>query len=322
MHTEKLDFQSFLKKTSKIRIAIVGDVMFDSFSYGMIHRTSPEAQVPVVDIESKKTMAGGAANVARNVASLGGKVTLFSVTGNDEAGKKLIHSLREDRIETRHIIVSEKRPTTSKDRIVVDGKHFARIDRETKAPISSAEKNQLIRDFKKSLKNIDVLIFSDYAKGVISGDLVARFTQLAHTRKIPIIVDTKPVHIDFYKNKQISVVTPNVKEALEMSGKDNFVDAGKILKKYFESVLVTQGEDGMTLFEEGRTSHVKAENITAVDVSGCGDTVVAVLALAFGMNISHPQAIGYANHAAAISVQKPGTAIVTRKEFLSKKYHA
>lgn len=314
---DKKQLRHFLKDAKKARVAIVGDIMLDYFTYGESTRTSPEAPVPVVDVRSRTSIPGGAANVARNVTSLGATVDLYSVLGTDDHALHLVSALREYGISAR-TIVRMKRPTTVKERIVVNGRHIARMDRETRDPIDRHTQRTLAQHFAQRVQHIDVLVFSDYAKGVITEGLVRDFCRIASRAGVPVIVDTKPVNANHFAGKEIMLLTPNSKEALEISRKKNHESAATYLVDHFAtSVLITKGAGGMTLHEKDARIHAEAHAVEAVDVSGCGDTVAATIAIALATKRSKLDSLHFANHAAGIAVQKPGTAIVTPHEFLT-----
>lgn len=313
---DKKIVSTFLKEIKEVKIGIVGDLMLDIFSYGEIERMSPEANVPIIDLKVKDFIPGGAANVARNITSLGSKAVLFSAVGTDTNGQLLEKILKKNKIETNSII-KIKRPTTVKERIIENGKHFVRIDTENKEMISKKEETALIQNFKKKASTLNVLIFSDYAKGIITERIVTEFCKIAVKRNIPIIVDTKPKNAVFFCKKNISLFTPNAKEALEISNKKNFETAAFFLQEYFSSaILITKGSQGMTLYEKNTTTHLEALSSNVVDVSGCGDTVAAVLSVSLAVKKTKREAISFANHAAGIVVQKKGTSTISRKEFL------
>lgn len=306
----------FLREIKKTRIAIVGDSMIDIFSYGKSERLSPEAPVPVIELITRNFIPGGAANVAKNIRSLGGEAVLFSVIGNDEYGALLSKMLKREKVEPV-FIKSSTRPTIVKERIIEKEKHFVRIDFESKEPITKEEERKLIEKFKKESDSIDVLIFSDYAKGVITQRVVNEFCKIANKNKIPIIVDTKPKNAPLFRGKKIALFTPNAKEAHDISGKKNIEEASKYLQDFFAtSILITKGERGMTLYEKNDSIHLDAQSTIVVDVSGCGDTVIGTLALALATQRPMSEAIRFASHAAGIVVQKKGTAAINPKEFL------
>lgn len=314
------ELKTFLREIKKTRVAIVGDSMLDIFSYGKTERLSPEAPVPVIELLSREFSPGGAANVAKNIRSLGGNALLFSVIGKDEYGSLLSKMLKKEKIDLV-FIKTAKRSTTIKERIIESAKHFVRIDIESKDLITKEEETVLIEKFRKESDSIDLLIFSDYAKGVVTQRIVNEFCKIAHKKKISVIVDTKPKNATLFRGKKIALFTPNAKEAYDISGKKNMEDASKYLQGFFETaILITKGEEGMTLYENDKSIHVEAHSSVVVDVSGCGDTVIGTLALALAVKRSMSDAILFANHAAGIVVQKMGTAVVTQKEFSQKEF--
>jgi rfaE bifunctional protein kinase chain/domain len=315
--TNKKELKDFLRKIRRIRIAIIGDIMLDTFEYGKITRISPEANVPVILIDKIESMPGGAGNVARNIKHLNSNPILISNTGNDADGKTLRTTLESEKITTDGISYNKK-VTITKKRVLVDGKHFARVDKEIIKASTKKEEEKIITYFKKNISKIDCVIFSDYCKGTITKKIVNEICYLSNKKKIPIIVDSKPKNASLYKGKKVSVVTPNVQEAKEMSGKETLQDMANYLQNHFSSaVLITRGADGMTLFENNLVVHQNAITNNAVDVSGCGDTVVAVLALALAVGISKSDAIYFSNYAANIVVQKSGTSTVSPREFIT-----
>lgn len=314
---DKKNLRTFLTEVKNKKVCIVGDSILDIFSYGKIERISPEAPVPIIELEAREFIPGGAANVARNITSLGCKATLFTILGKDENGILLEKSLKKDKVEVVKLLTNT-RPTTVKERIIEGCKHFVRIDIESKQLLTKQEETKLIQKFKKVVDTTDVLIFSDYSKGVITERLVSEFCKIAHKKKIPIIVDTKPSNAKLFCKKHISLFTPNAKEAIEISSKENFEDSANYLQEYFSSaVLITKGGGGMTLYNGKEITHVDALSANVVDVSGCGDTVIAVLGMALATKKSMSEAIYFANHAAGIVVQKKGTAIVKTLEFVN-----
>ncbi|MBU6214520.1 bifunctional hydroxymethylpyrimidine kinase/phosphomethylpyrimidine kinase [Patescibacteria group bacterium] len=311
------DLRRFLLDARQARVAVVGDTMLDIFTYGTSRRHSPEAPVPVVAPYKREAHLGGAANVAHNIQSMGAAVELYTVVGTDSAGKECVRMLRSSGLTTRSVQKSI-RPTTTKERVVVNGAHLMRIDRETTAPIRREIERALIDDLSARISRFDVLVISDYAKGVITKTLVRALCRSAMVEDIPVIVDTKPEHAAFFDKQRIRLFTPNAKEAREISGEEDLERAAQTLsRRYASPVLITRGEHGMSLYEEGDLSHAPAIAVTVQDVSGCGDTVVATTALALATKRSLDEAMHWATHAAGIVVQKSGTATVTPKEFIS-----
>lgn len=313
---DKKILKNFLNKVKNKNIAIVGDIMLDTFEYGTVTRKSPEADVPVILINKILSMPGGAANVALNIKHLNANPILISAIGDDFEGKMLLNELKKQKINSKSIFTNKK-VTITKKRVLVDGKHFARVDKENLNKSNKQEEKKIVDIFKKEIKKIDCLVFSDYCKGLITKNVVTEICNLANAKNISIIVDTKPATANYYKNKNITLMTPNEKESLDISGKSNFEDAVKYLRNNFKgNLLVTRGKDGMTLFVEKKIANIKAMSTKVVDVSGCGDTVVSTLALALGAKFSIEEAVNIANYAASIVVQKPGTATINKIEFL------
>jgi D-beta-D-heptose 7-phosphate kinase/D-beta-D-heptose 1-phosphate adenosyltransferase len=317
---KKTDLQKFLNKIKKVNILLLGDLMLDTFEYGTITRKSPEADVPLILLKEILKMPGGAGNVALNIKHVGGQVKLVSEIGNDLEGQDIIKVLQKEKVNTKYLIKSKK-VTISKKRILVDGKHFARIDKEDLFFSDKKVEKQVLEIIKKEINKTDIVIFSDYCKGFLTKELVSKAAKLIRAKNIPILVDTKPANANFYKDLKISYITPNVKEALEISGEHDEIKAAlKINKTFSTSTLLTQSERGMTLFYEDQTFHQDVlENKIIVDVSGCGDTVLSFFALALGAKYSPSEAVIFANYAANIVVQKKGTATISKKEFLNYK---
>lgn len=302
----------FYKKNN---IGVIGDVMLDRYVYGKIKRISEEAPVPIVEIEGQKDIPGGAGNVAANIISLGGHVFLGCVIGKDDDGEKLLRLCKDIGISSEGVWQNSKRPTTLKTRIVAERQQVLRIDREVRNGIE--EEKAVIKYVRDNIASWDAVVISDYAKGCITRNIARNIIALAGEYKKPVIVDTKPPHIDYMKGA--TLITPNEKEALEMTEKKNVREAGKELEKRTGgSVIVTQGGNGMTLFEKEQVCHIPAETKEVFDVSGAGDTVVAVLALGLAHGWSLKKSARIANSAAGIVVGKMGTAIVTMEELAKK----
>ena len=294
-------------------ILVVGDVMLDRYVYGLVERVSDEAPVPIVRVAEEHCIPGGAGNVASNITSLGGRATLIGIIGNDSAGRALKKELKKRNVFVLPITEKDM-PTIQKTRILARGQQLVRIDHETAKQAFSKEGIEIIAQYvKKNLKSIDGIVISDYAKGAITRDIAEMLIKKAISLKKPVIVDTKPEHVAYFTNA--TVITPNLKEAYLMSGKKKVIEAGYFLrKKIRSSVLITEGENGMTLFEGDKTTHLQAEMREVFDVTGAGDTVVAVVALMLATGNSLKDAAKVANYAAGIVVGKVGTATLTLAE--------
>jgi D-beta-D-heptose 7-phosphate kinase/D-beta-D-heptose 1-phosphate adenosyltransferase len=303
------------------KVLIVGDLILDRYIFGNVSRISPEAPVPVVDVVKESFLLGGATNVANNIIALGGKASIAGVIGKDTAGQVLRELLQRHGIQTEGVIVDDKRHTTVKTRVVAHNQQVVRFDREDRKKIEGRNLINLEVFLKKALQEHDAIIISDYRKGVISAALIQAIVKYAKTKGAFIAVDPKVGHFHFYKN--VSLITPNLMEASQGSGieiKDDasLLKAGKTLlnKLSCKSVLITRGEDGMSLFEKTSAKDIKVTHIPTAaqkvfDVTGAGDTVIAALTLAMAAGVSLKDAAVIANHAAGIVVGEVGTAVAT-----------
>ena len=301
------------------RILVVGDAMLDRFVYGRVSRISPEAPVPVLAVEHEIASPGGAGNVARNVASLGGRATLIGGRGKDAAGARLEELIaREPGIEGA-LITSDDARTTEKIRYIADQQQVMRADSE--APWPEAGGGKILAAARAAIDSHDALVISDYAKGFLPPPLVAELIALARSRHKPVIADPKGMRFSQYDGA--SVITPNRHEAgaftVMATGSDESAAAaaGRLLEALpqLEAALITRGSAGMTLQVRGQDAlHIAARAREVFDVSGAGDTVVAALALALAVKSGWEEAARLANCAAGIAVTKVGTAAVTAGE--------
>lgn len=320
------DHQELLKTVDRFEgknIIVIGDVMLDHFIKGSVSRISPEAPVPVVNVEDESYVAGGAGNVAVNLAVLGAKPVIISVIGHDAKGNVLSHFLEKQGVDTSKMITDEHRPTTQKVRIIAERQQVVRVDRESKAKISPDVAKTCMKHFKQALKTAKGVVMSDYGKGMLSDDNIQEIIDMCRAKNVPVCVDPK---IDnFLKYKHITCMTPNTKEAWEGMGlpakkEDSaIIDLGKKILKTLQaqSILITRSAEGMSLFERGKNTEVTTIRATAkevFDVTGAGDTVISVLTLALACNATLKDAAYIANQAAGIVVAKLGTATVTREE--------
>lgn len=319
-----------INKFSRTGILVVGDLMVDRSIWGNVNRISPEAPVPIVEVTREEPLlAGGAANVANNILSLGGMPYIIGVVGDDDRGRVLIDMLENKGINTDGIITVTDRPTTVKTRIYAHDQQVVRLDREVKTDIDSRTVSRVIDHIKSRLKDIKAIIISDYCKGMISKKLVNKIIEIAG-EKIFVSIDPKMGHFDYYNGANL--VTPNIQEASFGSGVNisdikTLIEAGdKLLKKHkFKSVLITRGGDGMSLFEKnGKVTHIPAYAKEVYDVTGAGDTVIAAFTLCRASGATMKKSAEFANHAACIVVGVRGTAVVSPKEIrdsLKKEKH-
>jgi rfaE bifunctional protein kinase chain/domain len=311
----------------KVRILVVGDIMMDRSVSGKVSRISPEAPVPVVIVEKEDFNLGGAANVAHNIRSLGGVVSLCGVLGQDENGEKLYKKIVENEIQTQGIFFEPGRQTTIKTRIIAHHPHhqqLVRVDRETTDHPKVSTSRGLLGFLTERIDDFDGVVISDYGKGLLTRKLIETIIRRARKSEKVIMVDPKVENFFFYKGA--TVITPNTQEASEAS-RTPYTDQSsvekmgrKLLKRLrCDALVITQGEKGMTIFER----HQKPYRVPTLakevyDVTGAGDTVIGTMALALGTGprVSVKDAASLANCAAGIVVGKVGTAIVSKVELL------
>ncbi len=295
-----------LNTVTKKTIAVIGDVMIDNYIWGSVNRISPEAPVPVVEVESESTRLGGAANVASNITSLGAKAFLIGVVGNDSSAGEFKTILKEQGMSADGVVSDPSRPTTVKTRVIAHNQHVVRIDREEKKDVAIAIQDKIFDVLEKQIDRLDGIIIEDYNKGVIVKELIHRITALANKHKKIITVD--PKFNNFFEYKNVTVFKPNKKETEEAIGKKITTDAdvaaaGMSLLKQLnaENILLTRSEKGMSLIEKnGNVSHVPTKARNVADVSGAGDTVIATLTTMLASGASVAEASMLANYAGGI----------------------
>ncbi len=310
--------KKYLSKFQEKKIIVIGDLMLDKYIFGKVERISPEAPVPIVSVKNEKYVPGGAANAACNVSSLKGSASLFGIVGNDAAKDILFDVTEKKSINTKGIIIDAKKPTIQKIRVLGQNQQLLRIDYEDSEYIDNDANKKLIENIKK-LDKIDAIIISDYAKGTITKKFMEEILPHTKKNKILLVIDPKPRHKSFYKG--CSLITPNKKEAEEMSGikietKEDLEKVGnKLMNDLDCNILITTGEKGMSLFEKNnQVVHIPTLAKEVYDVSGAGDTVIATLSLTLSSGSSLKEAAILANHAAGIKVGKLGTAPVSLAE--------
>lgn len=319
------DLFQAVARFDKTRILVIGDVIIDQFIWGTVNRISPEAPVPVVNVNREEFLLGGSANVLKNVYSLGGQGALCGVIGSDLMGEQLC-SLVQDLPASLDGLVKGERPTTVKTRVIAQGQQIVRFDREETGVPGKETLAALIAYLEKHLKDFDAVIISDYSKGVVNESFMIRLHQLRRAiitqgeRSLPLIVDPKPANIHRFVGA--TVITPNNLEASKMSGMEihdeqQLLAASRYIRDEIdcEAVLITRGESGMALLQDNDelvTIPTMAKEV--YDVTGAGDTVVATLALGLAAGCSMKDAAVLANYAAGIVVGKVGTASVSADE--------
>jgi D-beta-D-heptose 7-phosphate kinase/D-beta-D-heptose 1-phosphate adenosyltransferase len=297
--------------------------MLDRFVYGSVERISPEAPIPVVNVERVLDMPGGAANVARNIAAMGARATLLGVVGEDQPAEDLRRQLAGSPAIDARLIIDASRPTTVKTRYVAETQQVMRADHESRAALSAAVEQNLLEQFSLALLDSAVIVFSDYAKGVLSDSVMRAAIDMARRANKTLIVDPKSK--DFAKYRGAALLTPNRLELQQACGRecltdDDVVDGARwILEQGIcEALVVTRGKDGMSVVEAGGSAvHIPTTARQVFDVSGAGDTAVAAIGLAVAVGADMRQAAGLANIAAGIVVGKRGTATVTTGEIIA-----
>jgi rfaE bifunctional protein kinase chain/domain len=310
----------FKKPLEELNILVIGDVMIDHYMKGKFERISPEAPVPIVDVISEITTPGGAGNVIENLISYGVKPSILSVVGNDASGEELISIFKNVGIPTDGIFMEDGRLTSKKSRVMVASHQMIRIDKETKAPINSDSQQKIIAYLEKVINTIDILLISDYAKGVLTDDLLKRIFEIANTHKVRSIVDPKGKN--YAKYKGASIIKPNKKEATEASGltistRLDLEQAASKLKELTQcdALVVTLSEEGLAIFGD-ETIYLPTKATEVFDVTGAGDTVLATIGTGLASGLSLKEACILANHAAAIVIAKVGSATAKMNEVL------
>ncbi len=325
MKTDRLD--AILARFPHQRILVVGDVMLDHFLWGKVSRISPEAPVPVVEVNRESHFPGGAANVARNLRSFGAPVSLLSIAGEDAAGNSLRSLLAEQQVDLSGLVTDPARPTTVKTRIVAHHQQVVRFDRENTGRISAAVERQLLAHFRRQLPTVAAVIFEDYSKGLLSQGLLDTLTRLA--RRAGKLATADPNARQPLRFVGLTAITPNRSEAFAAAGRPNtepaadvlrdraLLEVGAILLRKWRPVnlLITLGEQGMCLFRaNAKPHHIPTVAQEVFDVSGAGDTASASLTLALAAKATPVEAAEIANHAAGVVVGKVGTATCSPEE--------
>ena len=306
-------------------VVVFGDVMLDEFVWGDVTRISPEAPVPVVDIRRESVHLGGAANVLANLRALGARTSLVGVVGADRAGERVRTELRDAGAEApdESLITDVSRPTTLKTRIIAHSQLVVRADRERRTPVDALVEERIVAALRRLLKEADALVVSDYDKGAVTPGVLGEILPAAEAAGVPVLVD--PKLRNFWSYRPATLVTPNHVEALRVTNSEDDTDEG-VARAAREihgrlgcrSVLVTRGERGMMLLEEGGEAvYVPTAAREVYDVTGAGDTVIASLAASLAAGATLVEAAMLANHAAGVVVAKVGTATATAAELLA-----
>ena len=305
-----------ISKFKDVKVLVIGDVMLDRYWWGDVTRISPEAPVPVVRLNRTTITPGGAANVAVNVAGLGAVPSIIGAIGGDAEGSLLCELIESAGISTAELLRSEIRQTTVKTRLLAHNQQIARVDQESVEPLNADVEERLLTNIERLLDGTNVVVLSDYAKGVLSENILEKVIYKARERDLPIVVD--PKGREYLRYRGTTVVTPNRREAalacnLDDNGKEVVLVAGARLLADLglKAVLITEGGDGMTLFEtDAQPFHFVASAREVYDSTGAGDTVIATLAVSLGAGLKIREAARIANVAAGIVVEHVGTAAV------------
>lgn len=311
---------AIIKNFSQSKVLIVGDVMVDQFIWGKVSRISPEAPVPVVRVTSESYLLGGCANVVNNIRSMGGGAAISGVIGSDDMGRWLLEQLSLMNVDTEGISVEKDRPTIMKTRVIAHHQQVVRFDREHTDRIHPDSIRHIINYVRGIRDELGAIIISDYNKGVVTRKLIAGIREVIAGTKITVCVDPKQNGFSLYR--ECDLITPNHQEAeralgTEFHNEEDVLRGGKaLLRKFnFKAVLITRGEEGMTLFENGGDIiNIPTEAKEVFDVTGAGDTVIGTFALAVAAGATFKEAAVLANHAAGIVVGKVGTATASLDE--------
>ena len=329
-----VSLQTVLDQLEGRHVLIIGDVILDEYIWGDVNRISPEAPVPVLEIASETTRTGGAANVAQNIVNLGGRVDLIGVVGDDDNGKTLIQMLERIGVDASGICIDADRPTSTKTRVIArtsdtstsTHQQLVRLDRESQAPVKTAIHERLLENALNRIPNVDAIVFEDYDKGGVSSRLIESVLRTARQHGKPVVVDPKVEN--FWNYKGVTSITPNHKEAglavnQRISDEDSLISVGgEILDRLnLEGLLITRGEQGMSLFRrtrdgELRVDHIPTQAQEVFDDTGAGDTVVAVYTLALAAKADMLEAAQLSNLAGGIVCGEVGCVAVNREQLL------
>jgi rfaE bifunctional protein kinase chain/domain len=305
---------------SEARLIVVGDIIMDEYIWGDVSRISPEAPVPVVDIQEETKMLGGAANVLNNIASLGGKAILCGVIGDDQTGQEIVEKMKRQGLRTDGIITESRRPTSVKTRVVAHNQQVVRFDRESRKNLEANSIKEILDFIQKMQDGYEAIVVADYGKGVISVELMEGLRDQVSRSSAILAVDPKIGNFECYQH--VDVITPNHHEAgafcrMEVVDQESLVRAGNQMLRELDCryVLITQGKDGMSLFENsGEISHIPTVARKVYDVTGAGDTVISAFCLGLASGLDPKTAALISNFAAGIVVSEVGTSTVKAEE--------
>ena len=317
---DKSQLKALISSLTNAKVLVIGDLILDRYLYGRVDRLSPEAPVPVLDYQKEEFILGGATNVAHNISTLGGLVSVCGLTGNDPQAQIFKDIMKEARIDASGLIPDASRPTTVKTRVIGDRQQLVRVDREKRHEISGVALDKIKIFLSENVTDFNSIVISDYGKGVITTEILDFIRDLATTHNVPVVVDPKDTHFSNYKG--FTVITPNLTEAslgagFKIKDEETLLAAGKNLLSILDcaSILITRGSDGMSLFrKDKKLLNIPTRTRGVFDVSGAGDTVVATIALSLACNLTVDESAHLANWAAGVVVAKHGTATVNIDE--------
>ena len=315
--------KQYIDRFAQARVLVIGDIIMDEFVWGDVSRISPEAPVPVVEVKQETKMLGGAANVIHNIAMLGAKPILCGVVGEDSIGQEILNKMDQMDCVNDGIIMEQGRPTSVKTRVVAHSQQIVRFDRETQKDIDTETIERLISFIAENLNNVEAIVVADYGKGVISARLMKGLRDLVKSEtdgSVIIAVDPKTGKFKYYKG--VDVITPNHLEAgvfcrFKIVDEESLLQAGRKMLDELNcrSVLITQGKDGMTLFENGgEITHIPTFAKKVFDVTGAGDTVIGTFSLGLASGLDLKTAAVLSNFAAGIVVGEVGTSTVRAED--------
>ena len=315
--------KQYIDRFAQARVLVIGDIIMDEFVWGDVSRISPEAPVPVVEVKQETKMLGGAANVIHNIAMLGAKPILCGVVGEDSIGQEILNKMDQMDCVNDGIIMEQGRPTSVKTRVVAHSQQIVRFDRETQKDIDTETIERLISFIAENLNNVEAIVVADYGKGVISARLMKGLRDLVKSEtdgSVIIAVDPKTGKFKYYQG--VDVITPNHHEAgvfcrFKIVDEESLLQAGRKMLDELNcrSVLITQGKDGMTLFENGgEITHIPTFAKKVFDVTGAGDTVIGTFSLGLASGLDLKTAAVLSNFAAGIVVGEVGTSTVRAED--------
>jgi rfaE bifunctional protein kinase chain/domain len=319
LKSKVIELQSAAKRPS---VLVIGDLMVDHYVWGTATRLSPEAPVPIVNVKKETTTLGGAGNVVQNLVALGAHVAVAGVIGNDASGRELIEILQQEGVKTNAIIRDAFRPTTVKTRVLAGSHQLVRVDREVTDPVSPEVEEELVLALRANIEGADIVIFSDYNKGLFAPELTQRMISIATEHQKKVVIDPKGLNYGKYKGAYI--IKPNRKELAEASKTEkisNITELRNAAKTIFEQtettyLIVTLSEEGMAIVTERSSKLLPVKATEVFDVTGAGDTVIATIAYFVAAGLSVEEACELANHAAAIVIRHIGSATTTVDQVL------